>query len=311
MSSPTTPIVTRRAHAKINVFLRVIGRRDDGFHDIESVVLPISLHDVVTAAAADDGPAAADRTSRISVQVAGDPELTRHVSTELGENLAGRAALALAERAGLDADASGVALRVDKRIPVAAGLGGGSADAAATLHALDELWGCELGDPALSDIATQLGSDVPAMLAGGPVLVSGRGERVIPVHTVHTWWVLRPFAFGVSAADAYRWWDEAPDTGSDPGVLIAALETGDVELLGDAIFNDLQPGIVARHPDVGVTLDMFAEAGALGAIVSGSGPTVAALARHIGHADTLAAAVPGSIVVSGPPARAEPATSAT
>ena len=311
MSSPTTPVVTRRAHAKINVFLRVMGRRDDGLHDIESVVLPISLHDVVTATAVDARSAAADRARGISVQVEGDPELTRHVSTELGENLAGRAALALAERAGLVADAADVALRVHKRIPVAAGLGGGSADAAATLHALDELWGTDLGDAALRDLATHLGSDVPAMLAGEPVLVSGRGERLIPVHTAHTWWVLRPFAFGVSAADAYRWWDEARGTGSDPGVLIAALEIGDVELLGDAIFNDLQPGIVARHPDVGTTLDVLADAGALGAIVSGSGPTVAALARHIGHADALAAAVPGSIVVSGPPARAEPATGAT
>ena len=310
MSVPSAPVVTRRAYAKINVFLRVIGRRDDGFHEIESVVLPISLHDVVTATAVDHGSAPADRARGISVQIEGDPELTRRVSTELGQNLAGRAALALAERAGLDADLAGIALRVDKRIPVAAGLGGGSADAAATLRALDELWGTDIGDAALRDLATQLGSDVPALLAGEPALVSGRGERLIPVHTAHTWWVLKPFAFEVSAADAYEWWHDAPVTGSDPGVLIAALETGDVELLGDAVFNDLQPGVVARHPQVGMTLDEFAEAGALGAIVSGSGPTVAALARHIGHADSLAAAVPGSIVVSGPPTRAEPATGA-
>ena len=303
MSSPSTLVVTRRAHAKINVFLRVIGRRDDGFHDIESVVLPITLHDVVTATGAGAAPGVADPARGISVQIEGDPELTRHVSTELGENLAGRAAVALAERAGLVADAAGVALRVDKRIPVAAGLGGGSADAAATLLALNELWGCDLGEQALRDLATQLGSDVPALLAGEPVLVSGRGERVISVHTAHTWWVLKPFPFGVSAADAYGWWHDSPVTGSDPGVLIAALETGDVELLGDTIFNDLQPGIAAHHPEVATTLEAFADAGALSAIVSGSGPTVAALARHIGHADSLAAAVPGSIVVSGPPAR--------
>ena len=140
------------------------------------------------------------------------------------------------------------------------------------------------------------------MLAGEPVLVQGRGDRLIPVHTATTWWVLRPFAFGVSAADAYAWWDDAPVTGHDPGVLIAALETGDVELLGHSLFNDLQPGVVARHPEVGEVVDAFLDAGALGAIMSGSGPTVVALARHFGHADTLAAAVPGSVVVSGPPA---------
>ena len=96
---------------------------------------------------------------------------------------------------------------------------------------------------------------------------------------------------------------KTPTTGPDAGVLIAALETGDVELLGTAVFNDLQPAVVSRHPAIGLAIDAFLAAGALGAFMCGSGPTVAALARHIGHADSLAAAVPGSIVVSGPPAR--------
>lgn len=305
MSTPTPRAVSRRAHAKINVFLRVLGRRDDGFHDIESIVLPISLHDVVTVTESGTGEAGDAGTGGISLQVEGEPELTRLVPTELSDNLAGRAALALAERKGLDAGALDVVLRIHKRIPVAAGLGGGSADSAATLLALSELWGCGLDQRALLELGANVGSDVPAMLAGEPVLAAGRGERVTPVHTATTWWVLKPFVFGVSAADAYGWWSDAPVTGPDPGVLIAALETGDVELLGDAIFNDLQPGVVARHPDVSDAIDAFAEAGALGAIVTGSGPTVAALARHIGHADTLAAAVAGSIVVSGPP-RAHP-----
>ena len=305
MSTSTPRVVTRRAYAKINVFLRVLGHRDDGFHDIESVVLPISLHDVVTATDAGTGGPARTGAGGISLQVEGEPELTRLVPTELSDNLAGRAALALAERTGLDAGTLDVVLRIDKRIPVAAGLGGGSADSAATLLALDELWGCGFDEQVLRDLATHMGSDVPAMLAGEPVLVAGRGERITSVHTASFWWVLKPFAFGVSAADAYGWWSDGPVTGPDPGVLIAALETGDVELLGDAIFNDLQQGVVDHHPDAGDAIDAFAEAGALGAIVSGSGPTVAALARHIGHADSLAAAVPGSIVVSGPP-RAHP-----
>ena len=301
MSMSTPRVVSRRAHAKINVFLRVLGRRDDGFHDIETVVLPISLHDVVTATDTGASEAGGAGPGEISLQIEGEPELTQLVPAELSDNLAGRAALALAERAGLDAGALDVVLRIHKRIPVAAGLGGGSADSAATLLALNDLWGGGLDEQALRDLATQLGSDVPAMLAGEPVLASSRGERITPVHTASTWWVLKPFVFGVSAADAYGWWSDAPVTGPDPGVLIAALETGDVELLGDAIFNDLQPGVVAHHPEVGDAIDAFAEAGALAAIVSGSGPTVAALARHIGHADKLAAAVPGSIVVSGPP----------
>ena len=295
-------IVARRAHAKINVFLRVLGRGDDGFHDIESVVLPISLHDVVTVTDTGDGG--------VALSVEGQPELVRAVPADPEENLAGRAALALAELAGIDLSSRGVSLAVHKRIPVAAGLGGGSADAAATLLALDELWGCRLDEGALRELGATLGADVPAMLAGEPVLVRGRGERVTPVHAASTWWVLTPFAFGVSAADAYGWWDDAPVTGPDPGVLIAALETGDVELLGDALFDDLQPGVVAHHREVGEAIEALAEAGALGVVVTGSGPTVAALARHIAHADSLVRALTGSIVVSGPPGRAEPASGA-
>ena len=234
--SPSAPrVVTRRAHAKVNVFLRVLGRRDDGFHDLESVVLPISLHDVVTATEAAPG--------ELSIQVEGDAELARLVSTVPGENLAGRAVEALARRVGRDGPSRGVSLRLDKRIPVAAGLGGGSADAAAALLAADEVWSCDLGAPALAELGAELGSDVPAMLAREPVLASGRGELIITVHAASIWWVLKPLGFGVSAADAYAWWDDAPVTGPDPGVLIAALEIGDVELLGDALFNDLQPGV--------------------------------------------------------------------
>lgn len=296
--SPSEPrVVTRRAHAKVNVFLRVLERRDDGMHDLESVVLPISLCDVVTATETAPGV--------LSIEVAGEPALTRLVSTVPEENLAGRAVAAIARHAGRDSASPGIAIRLDKRIPVAAGLGGGSADAAAALLAVDEVWSCGLGTPALAELAAGLGSDVPAMLAGEPVLASGRGERLVPVHAASIWWVLRPLGFGVSAADAYAWWDEAPATGPDPGVLIAALETGDVALLGDALFNDLQPGVIAQHPEVGSTIDAFLDAGALGAFMSGSGPTVAAIARHLGHADELAAAVPGSIVVSGPPARGD------
>jgi 4-diphosphocytidyl-2-C-methyl-D-erythritol kinase len=286
-------VITRRAHAKINVFLRVLGARDDGYHDIETLVLPISLHDVVTATEREAGT--------FTLEVEGDGALTALVPRDPSVNLAGRAASALAAEEDRLTEL-GVALELDKRIPVAAGLGGGSADAAAALLAVDELWGCGRSPEALSELAARLGADVPAMLAGVPVLATGRGERLTNVHTASTWWVLRPFAFGVDAADAYRWWDGSPVTGPDPGVLIAALEIGDLELLGDALFNDLQDGVLTRHPEVGEAIGAFVDAGALGAIVSGSGPTVAALARHLGHADTLAAAVPGSIVVSGPPA---------
>jgi 4-diphosphocytidyl-2-C-methyl-D-erythritol kinase len=287
-------VVTRRAHAKLNVFLRVLARRDDGFHDLETVVLPVSLHDVVTCEAT-DGPV------EVRMDLHG---ATPHDPLDQQGNIVTVAADRLAATVLSGDGRLSARVTVGKFIPFAAGLGGGSADAAATLLALNDLWGCALAHDRLAEIGAEIGSDVPAMLAGEPVLVRGRGDRLIPVHTATTWWVLRPFAFGVSAADAYAWWDDDPVTGHDPGVLIASLETGDVELLGHSLFNDLQPGVVARHPEVGEVVDAFLDAGALGAIMSGSGPTVAALARHFGHADTLAAAVPGSVVVSGPPAPA-------
>ena len=283
-------VVTRRAHAKLNVFLRVLARRGDGFHDLETVVLPLSLHDVVTAEAA-------GTPLEVQMDLHG---VTPLEVIDQRDNLVTAAADRLAAAAFPDGR-PGARITIGKSIPFAAGLGGGSADAAAALLALNDLWGCGLDADRLAAVGAEVGSDVPSLLAGEPVLAQGRGDRVIPVHTATTWWVLRPFPFGVSAADAYAWWDDDPVTGPDAGVLIAALETGDVDLLGHSFFNDLQPGVVARHPEVDEIVDAFLEAGALGAAMSGSGPTVAALARHFGHADTLAAAVPGSLVVSGPP----------
>ena len=173
--------MTRRAHAKVNVFLRVMDRRDDGFHDLESVVLPISLHDVVTATEAVPG--------KVSIEVEGDAELARLV-LDGARREPGRAGPWRRSPRRMDRDGRrrGV-IRLDKRIPVAAGLGGGSADAAAALLAVDEVWSCGLDEFALAELGAALGSDVPAMLADEPVLASGRGERLMPVHAASIWWV--------------------------------------------------------------------------------------------------------------------------
>jgi 4-diphosphocytidyl-2-C-methyl-D-erythritol kinase len=282
--------VTRTAPAKLNVFLRVLGARDDGYHTLESLVLPLSLADEVTVTEA----------GKLDVVVDAQIDLSEGLDAG-GMNLTLVAALALAEACG--GPIRGAEIRIEKRIPVAAGLGGGSADAAATLLALNELWGCGLDRDALLSIGERIGSDVPAMLAGGPVMVRGRGELIAPVHVVTTWWVVKPFGFPTRSPDAYRWWDEdGGAVGLDPGVLVAAAETGNVDLLGHALFNDLEGPVARRHPEIADVKRAFLEAGALGAIMSGSGPTVAALARHMGQADRLAEAVPGSFVVSGPPA---------
>jgi 4-diphosphocytidyl-2-C-methyl-D-erythritol kinase len=279
--------VRREAHAKVNVFLRVLGLREDGYHALESLVLPLSLADTVEVAESD----------RLDVEILGDASLAAAAQAGTGMNLGLMAALALAETAGVT---RGARIRITKRIPVAAGLGGGSADAAAVLLALDELWGCGLGPEALIQVAERVGSDVPALVAGGPVLMRGRGEHVERVPVAPTWWVVRPFHFPTRSPDAFRWWDEDGSvTGPEGAALLAAAGRGDVGALGGALANDLEAPVCARHPEIARVRDQLLEAGALGSVMSGSGPTVVALARDRAHAEELAATQPGAIVASG------------
>jgi 4-diphosphocytidyl-2-C-methyl-D-erythritol kinase len=197
--------------------------------------------------------------------------------------------------------ATALEITVEKRIPVGAGMGGGSADAAAVLRALAQIHGV---DPSgLLEVAASVGSDVPALLHGGAVIAEGRGERLTPVHAVTIPWVVVPQPFAVSTPDAYGWWDADPVTGPDPGVLIAALETGNVEVLASALFDDLEPAVSGRRPDVAAARADLIAAGAPGAVMTGSGPTVVAPAAHLGQADRIAAAVPGAFVTTAVVAR--------
>jgi 4-diphosphocytidyl-2C-methyl-D-erythritol kinase len=283
-----TRIVEREARAKINVFLRVLGAREDGYHDLESLVVPISLADRVSVRDAD----------ALRVDVRGAEQLTGEVPTG-GLNLALVAALAIGDACP---DAGGAEITIEKRIPVAGGLGGGSADAAATLLALNELWGCDLDLATLEDLGARIGSDVPAMLSERPVLISGRGELIAPAEVAPFWWAVVSLGFGVRSPDAYRWWDEGERrTGPDPDALMAAASAGDTEVLGRLLFNDLEASVFARHPEVGASKDRLLEAGALGAVMSGSGSSVVGLARDEAHAREIASAIPSARVVQGPP----------
>jgi 4-diphosphocytidyl-2-C-methyl-D-erythritol kinase len=267
--------VRTEAHAKINVFLRVLGSRSDGYHDLDSLMLPISLSDTVTVSRADG----------LRVDVRGPDELTDAVAAG-GMNLALVAALTLGDACG----GRGALVEIDKRIPVAAGLGGGSADAAATLAALNSLWECGLDVETLVELAVRIGSDVPGLVVGGPVLVSGRGETIERVSVAPTWWVVVPFTFRTRSPDAYRWFDESgAATGPAPTGVLEAAQRGDVGELGRLLSNDLEPAVAARHPEIPAMKDRLRARGALGAVMSGSGPTVVALARSELHARELAA----------------------
>jgi 4-diphosphocytidyl-2-C-methyl-D-erythritol kinase len=284
--------VTARAPAKINVLLAVGPLRDDGFHELQTVYLAVSLHDTVSVRPADGLSLA------VTGAGAGAESGPSRVPTDRG-NLAWRAAELLAERAGVPADA---AIALDKSIPAAAGLAGGSADAAAALVALDALWGVRAGREELTALAAELGSDVPFSLLGGVALGAGRGERLTPVLARRRWhWVLGIAGEGLSTPAVYAELDRLraegrlPDGGSGTSeAVIAALRSGPPSALAGALTNDLQAPALTLRPELRRALRAATEAGAAAALVSGSGPTVAALAADEDEAVRLAAALAGA-----------------
>jgi 4-diphosphocytidyl-2-C-methyl-D-erythritol kinase len=259
--------------------LRVLGRRADGYHDLESLIVPIGLADRLEIRAA------ADPTEfqglLLSLDVIGDESLVRGVPAD-DSNLVLRAAAALAERA----DTRGFAdITLEKHVPVAGGLGGGSADAAASLRALNDLWACGLDEGELLAVAAQVGSDLPALMVGGAVVARGRGERVEPFSMPGLNLALATFDFGLSTADVFGWWDEDGEpSGPDPaGILRDAHRRatgdrpGDLKPFSELLHNDLEGPVVRRHPVVGEAKSLLLRAGGLGAVMSGSGPSLVAV----------------------------------
>ncbi|EWT01581.1 4-diphosphocytidyl-2C-methyl-D-erythritol kinase [Intrasporangium oryzae NRRL B-24470] len=270
--APTLPgTVTVRAPAKVNLELRVGPRRADGYHDLATVFQAVSLHDEVSVARWDDWQVVAAGTYADLIPTGPD-------------NLVVRAAQLLAQRYGIDETLS---IRIDKDIPVAGGMAGGSADAAAALLACDELWGLGLDRDELSDLAAQLGSDVPFPLAGGNAMGSGRGEQLAPVLARGTFhWVFAVSDQGLSTPAVYAECDRLREAeGGDASVpeprvsaeMMGALRRGDARELGRALHNDLEPAAFSLRPDLRELRDAGVEFGALGGVVSGSGPTVAFL----------------------------------
>jgi 4-diphosphocytidyl-2-C-methyl-D-erythritol kinase len=276
--------VTVRVPAKVNLELVVGAPRPDGFHDLATVYQAVSLHDDITALPGD----------HLTVSIEG--EGADDIPTDEA-NLAIIAARRLADRIGVEPRAH---LHIHKAIPVAGGMAGGSADAAGALLALDRLWGSALDRAELLEVAAEVGSDVPFALVGHTAMGLGRGEQLTPVLARgHFHWV---FAFadgGLSTPDVYRELDRMR-RGSvlpEPRVsdeLMSALRSGNAVTLGPALSNDLQRAAVSLRPSLAMTLDVGDEYGALGAVVSGSGPTCAFLARDEEHALDLAVALSSS-----------------
>ncbi|GGL11796.1 4-(cytidine 5'-diphospho)-2-C-methyl-D-erythritol kinase [Planomonospora parontospora] len=278
--------VTVRVPAKVNLQLAVGPLRDDGYHDLVNVFHAVSLFDEVTAVA----------ETGMSVRVEGE---SADQVPEDDDNLAIRAAVALARHAGRS---YGVSLAIRKAIPVAGGMAGGSADAAAALVACNELWGLGLPLEDLTEIAADIGSDVPFALLGGTAVGTGRGERLTPLEAAGPFhWVFALADGGLSTAKVYAECDRIRAEEGLPvaepraaGALLAALRDGDAKALGAELTNDLQPAALRLRPSLAATLDAGRGHGALGAIVSGSGPTCAFLAASEAHAGELAGALRGA-----------------
>ena len=233
--------MTVEAHAKINWTLEVFGVRSDGYHDLRSVVLPILLHDTISL----------EVSETISCVMTGMPDVPPEV------NLASRAAVALREATGCR---RGVRIAIEKRIPASAGLGGGSADAAAVLNGLNALWDLHLPKRELCEIAARVGSDVPALTLGGAVLMEGRGEKVTPLSAADGAQLPDPSAIDIFTPDifastsaVYREFRET-DRGRGP--------------------NDLQPAAIRLYPGISEAIRQLEQQGLTRVTMSGSGSTV-------------------------------------
>lgn len=269
---------TVRVPAKVNLCLGVGPMRADGYHPLATVYQAVDLHDEVRATARDDGA--------ILVAVHTDNRSELALVPEDDDNLAVRAARVLRDHAGVSA---GVDLAIRKVIPVAGGMAGGSANAAAALVACNDAWGTGLTRAELEPLATTLGSDVPFLLHGGNAVGGGRGEMISPVLARGSYhWVFAIAAEGLSTTAVYAEFDRI-NAGHDvpdpvvPDALLAALRAGDAEALGLALSNDLTEAALSLRPELEETLDIGIEAGALGATLSGSGPTAMFLASGEQH----------------------------
>jgi 4-diphosphocytidyl-2-C-methyl-D-erythritol kinase len=296
----TDEAVHVRAPGKINVFMRVGDVQNDGYHDVATAYQAVSLYEDVRAWPDDE----------FSVSFTG-PIDTSALPTD-ASNLALRAAKLLARTVGVP---GGVHLEIEKHVPIAGGMGGGSADAAATLVACDAMWGTALGKEELHALAAKLGADVPFALTGGTAIGTGRGDRLSPALATGSFhWVLAVAEFGLSTPAVYRELDRRREetmrlasAGVAPVVdatVLQALRAGDAHRLAASLHNDLQEAALGLAPGLGGILELGETHGALAGLVSGSGPTVAFLAEDADSAlelqIALSAARLNAVHVHGP-----------
>ena len=282
-----TKSVTVRVPGKVNVYLGVGPREFSGYHELATIFQAVGIYDEVTVSAAD------------SLKIRGLGALADQIPTD-ETNLAWKAEKQEPRPCGEDPN---IHIQIDKSIPIAAGMAGGSADAAATLVACDTYWNAGIPRDQLDAMAATLGSDVPFMLHGGCALGVGRGDVLSPVMIRGSFhWVFATFDEGLSTAQIYEKTDELRGLEFEaepevPSELLSALARGDAPALGRLLHNDLQLAATTSRPLLGRVLEQGIDYGALGAIVSGSGPTCAFLVRDESSAIDLVVALKASGLV--------------
>lgn len=280
--------VTVEACAKVNLTLEVLGTRPDGYHELRSVVAPISLSDTISVSGLPSG-------TELRVSAEGGVGLSNIGAPE--RNLAVRAANLLRQSCGID---GGVAIQIDKRIPIGGGLGGGSADAAGTLHALNRLWGLGLETSALMELGAELGSDIPALVCGRTVLMEGRGEQITPLDSAGfktLWLVIANPGVACPTPEVYRRWEFSPEAAqtNHSQRMADALADGNPLLVAAALHNGLEPAVLEGWSQVAETVELLKDAGCLGVMVSGSGASVFGVAADEKHSREICEQIPREI----------------
>lgn len=262
---------------KVNLLLNILGKRADGFHELETVMQPVNLCDELTFARANSG----------IVLTCSDPSLPTNES-----NLVHRAAAAFFQRSQI---VSGVRIHLQKNIPMAAGLGGGSGNAATTLLALNELFDAPMAKEQLHELAASLGSDIPFFLQTQPALATGRGEKIEPLQPFRAlegcvFLLVHP-GFGIATAWAYKELARFPQALSGErgrtAKLISLLDSGDLRKAGAEFYNSLEAPALEKYPWLAVVQDFLRQNGAAATLMSGSGSTTFAIARDLCGAQEL------------------------
>lgn len=285
MCEKTEPDLSLKTPAKINIYLEVLGQRKNGYHDIRSLVVPVSLFDVVSLK---------NTESEIKTIVENAGDMIHEIAYRAGsdENLATEAAVLLKKEINYH---GGVRIYIKKNIPVGGGLGGGSADAAAVLIGLNKLWDARLSLDDLMIIGSRLGADIPALVHGGPVCVTGLGEKVVAAEWEITakqpeWRVviINP-GFRVSTRDIYSRYISSLTSGKIPfNTIVSSLKNGDIDMVARGLFNDLQETVFKKYPLIAIIAEELKKAGSIGALLCGSGASVFGIVRDEESANRIA-----------------------